>query len=160
MAGTSNVGGVVSPMKKVIALLVFVAAGASLTGCDTQFSHGPLAISESGGALRVAVCEDIRAVRIYAEQKEAGGAWERFVDASGSVQIESPSQILLTQTEFTMQFAVDQEPSFAGDSDLHLVVVGANSATSLRADFEIEGGLRNDGWLQPDGSITADPCPD
>ncbi|PVZ95889.1 hypothetical protein DDQ50_05335 [Amnibacterium flavum] len=144
--------------------MLFLAATGSLTGCDTNLGQGPTAVRNVDGNLQIAMCESVEVSRISASYREkrfiAYLPRVEFLDLVGRKTLE-PGQLLEVGRAvegFDAKLSENPALDIEGDMEILLWVAGSDDV-STSAFLMPSGGVPVDGWLQPDGDVTDEPCP-
>ena len=128
----------------------------SLSGCDNNFSNGPISIIRDGSEIKIAACIDLTYDRItadqrnYAEQRPWSVLWEE--ERSGSLA----SGDTITSNAADPSIESGGNPQFSRGDDILIIFYGSDDVV---AQFSIgPSGLSESRWLHPDGTETDQPC--
>lgn len=128
-----------------------------LAGCDTGIFSGPIAVRTNDGGLEIAVCAAVDADEILVLERRSG-EWHEFWSASGRFTLE-PEDVVRPEGYYaeTLFFV---EPQLLPGHELDVVFLRGDK-NDIGAVLTIpRTGLPTDRWLQSDGAITEETCPD
>ena len=123
-----------------------------LAGCE-QDALGPAAISQSGGELLVAVCDQLDVTKIYGEADGISDSLT-FWDLDGSTHIDYGSILVAGQSFPDM---VGTANRLNPDDITSIIFRFAGPERDWSAAFN-DASVPAKGWLQTDGSVTSEPC--
>jgi predicted ATP-grasp superfamily ATP-dependent carboligase len=144
------------------AATVAAAAGLVLAGCDSGLFSGPLAIRMDATELEIATCRPAAITSLLVQERGTGifRQWTDVLIGSGSATVARgttfsendplPGLIVERLTDLELREGHEVAVTLRGEA----------GGAQLDAVFVIgKDGVPADGWLQPDGSVTVEPCP-
>lgn len=126
-----------------------------LTACESG-ARGPAAISQENGELKIVVCDELSATKVFGEIKDASG-FETFWDLTGSAQIEYGSTLTLGQ-EIPGLSGTASSVDSSSLTSLIVRFVGVESDWSAAFKGLDSREIPADGWLRTDGSVYTEAC--
>jgi len=152
-------------MKKKWLVVGIGVPGLLLTSCIYIPVYDPypggVAIQAQGEELVVAVCQDIEVSSAALDRRNVakGEDWAPFWTFSATMHLKV-GDVLSTDEAVTPPIAGESRtwtPAVPGE-DIAVLILG--EPTNLQDGFRVPStGLRDDVWLQGDGTETSDPCP-
>jgi len=142
---------------RVVQIAAIVAAGTFLlSGCE-RHNLGPGAFSRSGNHLLFAVCQDMVAEQMFGEAETPDGSI-MFLSVEGELALRRGDVLKGGVVPAGMRGEF-HDVDLNSINSLNVRVVGPDDDFVFGYGSSF-GGIQipSDGWLHPDGSITAEPC--
>jgi hypothetical protein len=147
-----------------------VVASASvlvLSGCGIQVlpvdrHEGPIAIRQTADGLAIVVCRSVEVAHLFASYRDESRdvEWARFLDATGTAKIGA-GQTLVGDVPDGLSGYWKEPPGLASSGAINIVTVPPENSgdPEFAAMFAVpDGGLPDEMWLQPDGTLHTEPC--
>lgn len=141
----------------VWAASLVIVLSVSLTGCES-YSLGPVAIARSGDDLLVTLCADMSITSVAGETR-SGDAYLDFVSLVGPYEASSGTTFHSGEVPVGMT-GYFNDVDFSRTSSILVFFAGP--------ELEVVGGFNDlrelaneqSSWLQTDGTVTSEPCPE
>lgn len=129
----------------------------TLTGCES-FAEGPASISRSGNDLLFAVCVDMEVTKMLGDSRSTSGDL-RFIELEGSGHIATGTTMSVKSLPGGL-IGSAESIDLSNTQSILISVQGPDHWVSA-AFGGVWGTLEvpDNGWLQTDDTVTAEPCP-
>lgn len=135
---------------------VGVAAGLSLSGCESLSDPTLADVHFDNSGLSIAICRETDAVELILERR-VGTTRIDLWSASGHVHIAA-GQVLTADTIDELFEQSDlKEVELPAGAQLTLIVRAESKQDNIVVAFDADR-LTDDGWLRTDDSVTSDSC--
>ena len=148
---------------RLAALAVLALSVLPLAGCflveDSARAPFPIQLQDDG-SIRVASCTTGKAVRLEIVRRAETGHGEReTVLKIDALDLDlTIDQDLSDAARDAGNVLIDSRIALSPGNELLVSVTGADGKNANAAYVVPEGGLPTESWLQPDESLTAEPC--
>jgi hypothetical protein len=124
-----------------------------------------VAIQEDAGGLRLVICEAQPVGHFYASYRHVKNdiEWARFLDVKGDVSLKAGEMLELQDLPVGFSGPPPSLPDIqvGGQISMRMIRPENSQGPNVSAIFTIpDGGTPESQWLQPDGVVTDEPCPD
>ena len=147
-------------MRLPVVLATAVGISLTLVACERVGGLGPVAIQAHEGELRVAICKEIDATEIAMDvRKNEFSLWATFWSDESDIHIESGT-ILSTAEPALSPTGFKATPRVGPGAEVSVTLRASKpNEDAIVGDFWIPSeGLPTAEWLNPDGSVTREPC--
>jgi len=144
--------------------MVAVVVGSSLlAGCVGLFPESgrfedPSGLQRNDGQISFLLCEtgEVSLALLEERNTDEGRDWVTIVQAEGDALITSGVPYSQDSLPGGLFASINTTAVLDPGADYYLLV--QTSEGTIRAAFTAPDGLPTNGWLAPDGTVTADPC--